>query len=108
MNIPNGNKMYKVAKMDSRWPKNIPTFSIPRIYQPFPFQEYTNLFHSKALQNLPKLGFFLFENLPKSCNPAELNHLRFWLIIEAVNRCDKRGFEKGIFYRAFSVQFSPE
>jgi hypothetical protein len=29
--------------------------------------KYTNLFHSKALQNLPELGFW-FENIP-SGNP---------------------------------------
>jgi hypothetical protein len=31
--------------------------------------KYTSIFHSKALQNLPKLEFFGFENKP-SDNPA--------------------------------------
>jgi hypothetical protein len=32
-------------------------------------QKYTNIFHSKALQNLPKVGFFGLKNVP-SGNPA--------------------------------------
>jgi hypothetical protein len=31
--------------------------------------KYTNIFHLKALQNLPKYGIFGFENVP-SGNPA--------------------------------------
>jgi hypothetical protein len=31
--------------------------------------KYTDIFHSKALQNLPKLGFLKIENKP-SGNPA--------------------------------------
>jgi hypothetical protein len=33
---PNGHKMYKMAVLNSKWPKNIPIF-----------------FHYKALENLP-------------------------------------------------------
>jgi hypothetical protein len=36
--------------------------------------EYTNLFHSNALHNLPKLGFFGFENIP-SGNPGALDNV---------------------------------
>jgi hypothetical protein len=32
-------------------------------------KEYTNFFHSKALQNVPKLEFLWFENKP-SGNPG--------------------------------------
>jgi hypothetical protein len=39
--LPNGNKMYQIAE----------------IYLFQMTKEYTDLFHSKALQNLPKIGF---------------------------------------------------
>jgi hypothetical protein len=47
-NVPNGQKCTKWPKMYQMTVIDI--FQIAR--------EYTNLFHSKALQNLPKLGFF--------------------------------------------------
>jgi hypothetical protein len=52
-NIPNGNKMCCVngRKIDHQMAT-----------------KYTNIFHCKALQNLPKLGLMI-ENMP-SCNPA--------------------------------------
>jgi hypothetical protein len=44
--LPNGHKIYQIFQMNIK---------------------YTSIFHSKALQNLPKLGFF--KNKP-SGNPA--------------------------------------
>jgi hypothetical protein len=34
--------------------------------------KYINLFQSKALKNLPKLGFFCFKNKKPSGNPAQV------------------------------------
>jgi hypothetical protein len=42
----NYHKLYQTAINNSKWPK-IFRMGI----------KYTNIFHSKALQNLPKLGF---------------------------------------------------
>jgi hypothetical protein len=39
---PNGHKMYLMALLYSKWPKNMPTF-----------------FHYKVLENLPKFGFLV-------------------------------------------------
>jgi hypothetical protein len=43
------------------------TYQNGKIYQMA--KKYTNIFHRKILQNLPKLGFFGFENIP-SDNPG--------------------------------------
>jgi hypothetical protein len=50
--LPNGHKAYQITVAYYKWPQNT----------------YTNLFHSKALQNLPNWDFW-FENKP-SGNPA--------------------------------------
>jgi hypothetical protein len=36
--------------------------------------KYTNIYHSKALQNLPKFGIFWFENKPSGNPDLEMNH----------------------------------
>jgi hypothetical protein len=43
--LPNGLKIYRIAVKYSKWFKIIPTFSI--------------ICHSKALENIPKLGFLV-------------------------------------------------
>jgi hypothetical protein len=60
--VPNDPKIYHMTQkyticMTQKYtklPKNIPNH--PKIYSKWPWSRYTNLFHSKALQNLPKLG----------------------------------------------------
>jgi hypothetical protein len=46
--IPNDHKMYQMAITFTTWPK---------IYQMA--IKYTNIFHYKTLQNVPKMGFFV-------------------------------------------------
>jgi hypothetical protein len=46
--IPNHHNIYQMASKYTKWPLCI----------------YTNIFHSKTIHNLPKLGFFCFENMP--------------------------------------------
>jgi hypothetical protein len=53
-----------MAKNYTKWPQHLP--NIRNLNQMA--LKYTNIFHCKALQNLPKLGF-LFENMP-SGNPG--------------------------------------
>jgi hypothetical protein len=59
-NIPNHPKIYHMTQKYTKLPKNIPNYpkiyQMTEIYSKWPWSRYTNLFHSKALQNLPKLG----------------------------------------------------
>jgi hypothetical protein len=54
-----------MATKYTEWPQNIPDGrKIDQLAI-----KYTNIIHCKILQNLPKLGFFSFENMP-SGSPA--------------------------------------
>jgi hypothetical protein len=55
--LPNCHKMYQMTEKYSKWPNNIPNDHT--IFQMT--IQYTSIFHSKALQNLPKLGFLVWK-----------------------------------------------
>jgi hypothetical protein len=48
------------------------------------FKDYTNLFHSLALQNLTKLGFLVGKN---TYHLATLVHKFFYRIVAATRHC---------------------
>jgi hypothetical protein len=54
-NIPNRGKIYQITLKYLKWPQHIPNgrkIDHTTI-------KYTNIFHRKTLQNLPKLGFLV-------------------------------------------------
>jgi hypothetical protein len=53
--IPKPEKMYQMSTKFTEWSQNIP--NIRKIFQMA--LKYINIFPSKALQNLPKLGFLV-------------------------------------------------
>jgi hypothetical protein len=54
-NIPKRGKIYQMTTKYTKWPKNV---SNGRNIDQMDIK-YTNIFHYKTLQNLPKLGFLV-------------------------------------------------
>jgi hypothetical protein len=54
-NIPKRGKMYQITIQYTKWPQYIPN---GRKIGPMAIK-YTNIFHSKSFQVLPKLGFLV-------------------------------------------------